>query len=357
MKKYTFIILINLFVFIVLIKVVDIIIFNKLEVSYISDNYKLNVRTYKENLDEAYNDPVQKIKIKLNTDNEGYILGYNNKSEKSSSIFFLGGSTTANIGVEAKSRFPYLFSKNIDSLNFKVYNGGVGGNHSFHSNLILLSKVLRENPRPKYVFLHHNVNDISQLIRTQSYWKDYKDRGILQSESLDRFNNPIVNFLFELKEFLIPNIYIKLSPLLKRNKSSIKNSIDIESTEFNEEKILSEFRNSILLFLNICKIYDITPILMTQYSRFSLDDQDIVKVHSDNFERYKLICDLHPKFNTVLKEISNQLNINLIDLATKIPNNNEYLYDEVHLNKKGNILASNIISTFFKDLILKKNNL
>ena len=58
----------------------------------------------------------------------------------------------------------------------------------------------------------------------------------------------------------------------------------------------------------------------------------------------------------VLKYISNQLNVYLIDLATEIPNNNQYLYDEVHLNKKGNILASNIISTFFTDIILKKIN-
>ena len=356
MKKYKFIILINLFVFVLLIKLVDIVIFNKLELSYLSDNYKLNVRTYKENLDVLYNDPVQKKNIKLNTDNEGYILGDQYKSEKSNSIFFLGGSTTANIGVEAKSRFPYLFGKNIDSLNFKVYNAGVGGNHSFHSNLILLSKILKENPRPKYVFLHHNVNDISQLIRTQSYWKDYNDRGILQSKDQKRFSNPVINLLFKLKEFLIPNLYMKFSSLFKRNKSSFRNAIDLSSTEFNEDVILSEFKNSISLFINICRTYDITPILMTQYSRYSLDDNEVVKVHSDNFERYKLICDLHPKFNLALKDLSSQLNVYLIDLAAKIPNNNEYLYDEVHLNKKGNILASNIISTFFTNIILKKTN-
>ncbi len=347
MKKNFRVIIINLIIFTILLKILDLIVFSKLEVSYISDSHKLNIRTYKENLYETYEDATKQKKINLITDSNGFIAEQEKETTNKNEIFFLGGSTTANIGIESKYRFPYLFGKKIDSLDFKIYNSGVGGNHSFHSNLILLSKILSRNPRPKYIFLHHNVNDISQLIRTQSYWSDYNERGIIQFENQRRFSNPILNFLFNVKELIIPNLWKKLSPIINRSSIKIKNNIDLANDKIDKEMIMDEFKKSIVLFIKICEIYQIEPILITQYSRYKLDEIDIIAVHSKNMKRYELICELHPRFNEILRDISYEMNVKLIDLANLIPNNKEYLYDEVHLNKKGNILASEIISDFF----------
>ena len=195
------------------------------ETQYISDNSKLKVRVYKKDLSVTYNDPVENKKIKLITYDEGFISTKDNLRNliSDNDIFFIGGSTTANIGVASKYRFPNVFRNQIDSLPYEVYNSGVGGNHSFHSNLILLSKILKRTPRPKFIFFHHNVNDLSQLIRTQSYWIDYNERGILESNDNKRFDPFWLNTLFELKELLFPNIYNFLaSKIFGRSKLKIK---------------------------------------------------------------------------------------------------------------------------------------
>ena len=356
MKKYIYIILINIIILCILIKIVDLFIFNSLEVSYISDNYKLNIRTYKKNLDVIYKDPVQNKNINLLTDSDGYISANSNDKNSTKDIYFIGGSTTANIGVETNFRFPFIFGENIASYNFNVYNAGVGGNHSYHSNIILLSKILKNEKRPKYIFLHHNVNDISQLIRTQSYWIDYNNRGILQIKDKDRFSNPFINLLFKIKEFLFPNLYSKLSPILKRSKSKINNSIDKNIDSIDTELVKNEFQKSIMLFIEICKTYDIIPVLLTQYSRYNIYDNEIRKVHSNNIKRYELICKLHPEFNEILRKVAVEKNIHLIDLAQVIPGKKDYIYDEVHLNRKGNELVAQTITNYFLENLFKPFN-
>tara|TARA_Y100000768_G_scaffold385134_1_gene370598 strand:- start:173 stop:1273 length:1101 start_codon:yes stop_codon:yes gene_type:complete len=352
MKKRIFLFLVNIIILIFLIKILDYtFVSNFLSgVNYVSNDYKLKIRTYKENLNVLYDNAANNKKISLNTDDNGYI-SLNKESQNlitNNDIFFVGGSTTANIGIESIFRFPYLFQKNVDSLNYQVYNSGVSGNHSFHSNIILISKILKRNPRPKFIFLHHNVNDLSQLIRTQSYWVDYNERGILEDHKKRRFDNLVLNSLFNIKELLFPNIYkLVMSSFINRNDLSINNNIDLKPTDLDEEIILSEFRKSIELFVKICQTYDIVPILISQYSRYNLNDYAITQTHANNRARYELICRLHPLFNDLIKDISIEMKVHFIDLSDQISNTDEFIYDEVHLSKKGNILAAKLISDYF----------
>ena len=352
MKKTIILLFINIAILVVLIKILDYTLVSSLfnNVNYVSENYKLKVRTYKENLNVKYDNALGNKKISLITNNNGYISDnqeqYNLITNKD--IFFIGGSTTANIGIESKYRFPNLFKKNIDSLGYQVYNSGVSGNHSFHSNIILLSKILKRTPRPKFIFFHHNVNDLSQLIRTQSYWIDYNERGILEDKKQQRFDNLALNILFNIKEFLFPNIYkLVMSNLLNRRDFNFKNSIDFKPIDIDKEMIFSEFRKSIELFIRICRTYDIEPILVSQYSRYDLKDDEIIQEHSNNLPRYRLICELHPLFNNIIEDISIEMKVHFINLSDEIPNTKELIYDEVHLSKKGNILAAKLISDYF----------
>ncbi len=362
MKKRILLISVNILVLIILIKILDYTFVSNFlnEANYISEDYKLKIRTYKENLNVVYDNAENNKKISLNTDNSGYI---SDKKESrnlisDNDIFFIGGSTTANLGIESVYRFPYLFQKNIDSLEYKVYNSGVSGNHSFHSNIILLSKILKRVPRPKFIFLHHNVNDLSQLIRTQSYWVDYNERGILEYNKQRRFESITLNTLFNIKELLFPNIYkLFMSSFIKRVDLRINNNIDLKPIDLDEEVILSEFRKSIELFVKICQTYDIEPILISQYSRYDLNDDEIIKMHSNNLPRYELICKLHPLFNNLIKDIAIDMKVHLINLSDQIPSTDEYIYDEVHLNIKGNILAAKLISDYFYNKIHKTKSL
>ena len=94
--------------------------------------------------------------------------------------------------------------------------------------------------------------------------------------------------------------------------------------------------------------------MISQYSRYKIKDNEIAQIHSDNISRFKLICELHPTFNKIIEQVSDEMGIHFINLSDKIPNTKEFIYDEVHLNEKGNILAGKLISEYFINFIHKK---
>ena len=163
-----------------------------------------------------------------------------------------------------------------------------------------------------------------------------------------------INTLFNIKEFIFPNTYnLFISKFIKREDLKIKNSIDSKPTEINKETIISEFRKSLELFVKICQTYDIEPILISQYSRYNLIDDEITNLHLNNLFRLKLISEMHPLFNKVIEDVAFKMKVYYINLSSQIPNTKEFIYDDVHLNKKGNTLAAKLISEYFYNNIHK----
>ena len=58
----------------------------------------------------------------------------------------------------------------------------------------------------------------------------------------------------------------------------------------------------------------------------------------------KLFIQRHIIFNNIIRKIAQEKEIVLIDLDLLIPKTNEFIYDTVHLNNAGSILAAESIS-------------
>ena len=70
------------------------------------------------------------------------------------------------------------------------------------------------------------------------------------------------------------------------------------------------------------------------------------------FERYKHLYD---NFNEIIRKVSYDRNIKLIDLVKEIPHSKEYIYDLFDFNKKGSELVSEIvIREFVNSKLLQK---
>ena len=54
--------------------------------------------------------------------------------------------------------------------------------------------------------------------------------------------------------------------------------------------------------------------------------------------------DLYARMNQITREVAIQENVILIDLDAQIPKTNEFLYDTIHLNEAGSILAGKVIT-------------
>lgn len=228
----------------------------------------------------------------VHTDQYGFIGPSEIHAEPDIKIVFLGGSTTECLYMDETERFPYVVGRLLEKkLNKKVntYNGGVSANTSMHSLNILLNKVLPM--KPDYVIFMHNINDLVLLRAAGSYWYPDSLKSTVQTSK---------------------NVFTRYE-------------FPPQPVRYEEENIKSEFAKNLETFIAICRIRNITPILMTQANR----------VEKDN---------LYHEFNDIIRVIGEKEKVKVIDLAQKVPKDSSVLYDSYHYTAKGSALAAEIIA-------------
>ena len=113
--------------------------------------------------------------------------------------------------------------------------------------------------------------------------------------------------------------------------------------------ILDEFKMNLTTFINICRARRITPVLMTQFNRYKADPDPKVLKAMQGFESDSKIpvgefMELYARFNDAIREVGKANGVLVIDLAALIPQDQQYIYDVVHLNTRGSQLAAQLIS-------------
>jgi lysophospholipase L1-like esterase len=255
------------------------------------------------------------------TDPDGFLLPENKFDQADLSIVFLGGSTTECSFVTEDLRFPYLVGKSLNKetkRKINVFNSGVSGNHTYHTIDLLLNKIIPL--QPEYVVLMESINDWTTLLFEGTYWN----------------RNPTRSLIID------PNSKVLVSDdewALIRGK---KLKLDLDH-------ILDEFRKAQLTFIAICKANGIEPILMTQANRYlEKPDEKILKNAEQSLQSFGLnyqdAKSIHTAMNEVTRMNAASQNLTLIDLDKGIPKSGELMYDIVHFNDKGSILAADIIS-------------
>lgn len=286
----------------------------------------------------------------LRIDKNGFIEPSVIHNNPDVSIVFLGGSTTECRGVSEKSRFPYLVGRIIENqigLKVNSYNSGVSGNTSIHSIDILLNKAISLNPR--IVVMIHNVNDLSTLLLEGSYWNNSPTRSLIVQ------TNPIKDFLLEMKNTFFPNLYYEgkaiLNLISKRlGKKDVGEFDHVKGQKkVNQTYLLSEFKKNLRLFISICRIRGINPVLMTQANRLKENPDDLIieltkPLQEDYQIAYSDYKEIYDKFNQAIRDIGEELNVLVIDLAKEVPQEKEYIYDIAHFNDNGSQFVAEIIS-------------
>ena len=153
---------------------------------------------------------------------------------------------------------------------------------------------------------------------------------------------------------MIPNLYSKIRFIIDRFKSQEISEID-EFTHLrgrdlaiDETYLLNKFETNLQLFISICQTYGISPVLMTQASRFTsfpdtlfreiwtLDDDFGIK-----YSHYKAIFD---EFNEAIKSVGDTNNVLVIDLAKTVPQESSFIYDAIHFNDNGSKFVAEVIT-------------
>lgn len=295
-----------------------------------------------------------KGKVSFRTDKEGFILPNlmedNRLTKASLTIAFLGGSTTECLIVSEASRFPVLVGKNLKSALSKdiyVINAGCAGDTLQDSINSLFNKIM--NYKPDVVVMMHAINDAGLLLVKG----DYGERMIQEPDNSYRAIFRILTTKSSLLGFLRDKYaQISINREVLANAKRINNQgINIPSSqEFTDLKdAVFEFGSRLKVFIDMCKDFGITPVLMTQPFT-SKPDRELNEYEIKTF--LSGMSFLEP-FNDEIRKICAERGVLLIDLEKQIPKTEKYFYDQVHFTDDGSILVSDIIT---RDLakILKK---
>ena len=274
------------------------------------------------------------------TDQNGFILGPGENSKSDIDIVFLGASNVESENLPEKWRFPYL---SIKMLNEKLgsdligRNAGVGGNLLSESNLILTTKII--DLHPEYVLLSSSLIDLLYLSKNQSYWKGSKK--YLQNK------DPKTSLFKSTKDYFFPNIWLQL-----RKYTISGDASGFTSNEFSpldKERILNQYEKQLDVFINTCLIYNIKPILCTDYYvpelvRKSLLERNIFNTREADFYINSLIPDL----NEMIAGKAQKYKIPVIELPKLIPIKEENVQKDngIHLSIKGSKKVSEVISNY-----------
>jgi lysophospholipase L1-like esterase len=306
----------------------------------------------------AYQDAVSdsfKKQYHLRIDGDGFIYPSKLHDSPDLSIVFLGGSTTESMFVDEDRRFAYLVGRLLERPTRKVnsYNGGVSGNHSMHSIDSLLNKVLPMHP--DIVVLMHAINDLTILLYEGSYWNHNPYRSLIVTQTR---STQIFGAAKALKDYLVPNLYMALKTALRLGSDD--EFAHIRHRKFNVPDMTSlvqKFEQSLRIFVHVCVVANVSPVLMTQANRITKDPdpslaREINRAAADlglDYDRYR---ELYSAFNEAIRNVANEEGILLIDLAQLIPPKPEYIYDTVHLSKEGSRLTADIITSELQTYVM-----
>ena len=219
-----------------------------------------------------------------------------------------------------------------------------------HTNISLIAKGIEQSP--KIAVIMNVVNDIGLLANTNSYFNVPSTRSIIKNKYLESDEKVYYSkILFSIRSILkktYPNLYGFIRDRIIGYNFTIRQDefINYRKVNFEKDIILNEYYKSITLFISICKIYNIKPVVMTQFNLFN-NFEYVKKYYSDiyqNDDQLLKFIDIYNSANDLLREIALEEKINVIDLDKMVPKTTDNFVDAVHLTNKGSKIVSNIVT-------------
>ena len=348
-------------------------------------------------------DSLEDRTFKFEVDANGFIEPSEIHEKPDFKIVFLGGSTTETLYVDPEKRFPYLVGRQLENhlgLRVNTYNSGVSGNHSMHSNLILLAKILPMEP--DIIVLMEAGNDLAIMRHLGGYWNQHLQRSIIIAE---KAKTDFVVALTPLRAFktliyaTFPNSYTTLKrakdrlvqvvfsatthetgPERESNtiKAADKNGKGKELSEetkalvqdefaatrgkikLNEARATQSFRRSLKTFVGVTRLWGAMPVLMTQANRMINNPDKFIRENVERYNKssgmsYDTLRRQYDRFNEIIREVAAEEGVTLVDLHRAVPPSREYMYDLQHFNNEGSKFAAITISDALASVVEKIN--
>lgn len=279
------------------------------------------------------------------TDSLGFILPYRPLNKSTTTVVFMGGSTTECLGVDQDKRIHVEVEKELS--NTSCLNVGKSGNNSMHSLGIFANKIVPLSP--DVAVFNHNVNDLSILLNTGTYFNKHPHRSLIltQSDQLYAYkvgypkNWFVRNFIPHISLVLLPTTFDgqKLPENEEFSNKALAPNMNIDSLKLM-------FNRSLTGLVCYAKSWGVKPILMTQGSCF----QHYGIANIDKYAGYNLDS-LHNVFNNVVRSVAAKNECSLVDAELLMEDKKGLFYDSVHYTDSGSVFISKFVSAEIKKLL------
>lgn len=277
-------------------------------------------------------------------DSDGYLRPSQVHQKPDLTVAFLGGSTTECMFMQEEERFPYLVGRLMEKelgLKVNTLNAGASGNNSMHDLLVLQGKVLSK--KPQAVVLMECINDLNFLVVMDEYWNPHATRGIVYDKEYGPIKTWIARHMIGRPD---------PGPAMGDEFSAQRGKM----RTLNIPALTDSFRKNMELFVYICRLHGIKPVLMTQFNRFTETPEPnllrqmehIFKDWGTTYEGYR---DAYRALLDTMRAVAREQKVDLIDLDAQVPKTKEYLYDTVHLLPKGSALVADIVAPRLAEIL------
>jgi len=292
-------------------------------------------------------DGLENKPYRLRTDESGFIMPSAIHEKPDASIVFLGGSTTECQFMDEELRFPYLVGRSLEAQlgkRINAYNSGRAGNNTLHSNLLFQGKVIPM--RPRIAVLMEGINDLAFLAVFKDYWSPSATRGIIQNKEYNVF-----------KRWIIEHMHGH-TPVEEITNDEFSGTRGTPATNLTPEMVSSKYRKNIELFVYLCRQHNITPVLMTQFNRYTASPDDNVLRQMQGWGvDYTAWRQAYEAMQDTLRAVAVEHKVALIDLERLVPKTREYMYDGVHLNANGAALVAALVAERLPEILRRDGGL
>jgi hypothetical protein len=317
----------------------------------------------------------------LNGKTEGPFVVYNNNINPGKAILVLGGSATDGLFYKFanKKTWPYYLNEKLiqNNLNdYRVYNGGVGGYSSSQELLKLIIDGQRIKEDVKYVISFNGSNDMPGYTGTREYenllpyWTEVSLSMFSDGKWVRQSSSNISKFLPSTISLIT---FLKKKIMTNNEKFEVKQLQDVEkkgknSTFKNKEK-MKDWEKAILMnksqnissdelwLRNVKLMKTISNSLGAEYYVFiqpslGITDSQLPEKNTDDYKLYEKIDQkvFLPNFKEYLNKIiikCEQLSY-CYNMYKEITPVGDLYYDPRHHNEKGNYkIADYIFNSIF----------
>ena len=122
------------------------------------------------------------------------------------------------------------------------------------------------------------------------------------------------------------------------------------------DSALRQYKLNIETFVDVAKNAGATPVLITEAhlaTRNSADGDKKRISYEMVLLTHDALCDAYDAADRILREVSNEKGVPLIDASSVLSGKSEFFSDHVHLTERGSTALADVISTSMAPLLSK----